>query len=92
MLASKWRNFIAETLANNPDLVADTIRGISDGLKARLSQECGKRAEAETALVLAFNHMEKTDDAKNRPEWETRVRQALKESNCWKGTKFADEL
>lgn len=84
----EWFNLIAGQLKVKPQWMDVTIQAMNAGLQARLAEEVTKRADAETALSMAF------DKAKNKLDplnLET-CKKVLKSSYMFGGTEYVKNL
>lgn len=90
MKLSEWQIMVADTIARNPEWLAPTIAAINSGVKARLDSEITKRADAETALVIAFTAVE---NGKGIPDRQRPiVVGAIKNSKMYGGTEYTKDL
>lgn len=84
---TEWYIEVANTLKLQPELLKVTISAINDGIKARLDLEQECRANAETALVIAYDSKGKIPT--NQIDI---VKSAIKNSKCYGGTPYAEKL
>ena len=78
---------VASVLRDHPDWLGVTNKAIQLGVTTRLDDEVQKRADAETALAIAFDH------SKNIPKNQIDlVRRAIINSKMFGGTKYAKDL
>lgn len=87
MNKTEFLSLVRHTIKENPDWLADLNNSIMSGVKLRLEQETDARANAETALCIAY------DNAKGIPKNQIGiVRNAIKNSFLVGGTEYANKL
>ena len=83
---------VKNSVKNNPKLAKLVNEAVQSGLHEHIEQLNAQRAEAESALCIAFHEMPKSKQSNNKNLAMVRIKKVLLASGMFAGTAMAREF